>query len=144
VTTTMNSDQRKEFLAGVHVGIVSIQEPGRGPLAIPIWYDYKSGGELWFLTDKGTRKERLLSENVRISLCAQDENPPYRYVTIEGPVVSIEPADLERDARPMARRYLGIEGGDHYTDTEAAPGIDDAILVKVRPEHWLSADYGDE
>jgi PPOX class probable F420-dependent enzyme len=140
----MNSDQRKEFLAGVHVGIVSIQEPGRGPLAIPIWYDYKSGGELWFLTDKGTRKERLLSENVRISLCAQDENPPYRYVTIEGTVVSIEPADLERDARPMARRYLGIEGGDRYTDTEAAPGIDDAILVKVRPEHWLSADYGDE
>jgi len=140
----MNSDQRKEFLAGVHVGIVSIQEPGRGPLAIPIWYDYKSGGELWFLTDKGTRKERLLSENVRISLCAQDENPPYRYVTIEGSVVSIEPADLERDARPMARRYLGIEGGDQYTDTEAAPGIDNAILVKVRPEHWLSADYGDE
>ena len=140
----MSATQREEFLAGVHVGIVSIQEPGRGPLAVPIWYDYKSGGELWFLTDKGTRKERLLSENVRISLCAQDENPPYRYVTIEGPVVSIEPADLERDARPMARRYLGIEGGDHYTDTEAAPGIDDAILVKVRPEHWLSADYDDE
>ena len=97
-----------------------------------------------FLTDKGTRKERLLAENVRISVCVQDEKPPYRYVSIEGPIVSIEPADLERDARPMARRYLGIEGGDCYTDTESAPAIDNAILVKVRPEHWLSAEYGDD
>jgi nitroimidazol reductase NimA-like FMN-containing flavoprotein (pyridoxamine 5'-phosphate oxidase superfamily) len=140
----MREAQREEFLAGVHVGIVCLPEAGRGPLAVPIWYDYEIGGQIRFLTDKGTRKERLLSEGVRISLCAQDENPPYRYVTIEGPVVSIEPADLERDARPMARRYLGIEGGDRYTDQESAPGIDDAILVKVRPDHWLSADYGDE
>jgi nitroimidazol reductase NimA-like FMN-containing flavoprotein (pyridoxamine 5'-phosphate oxidase superfamily) len=139
----MSKAQREEFLAGLHVGIVSLIEPGRGPLAVPIWYDYEIGGELRFLTDKGTRKERLLSDGVRISLCVQDENPPYRYVTTEGPIVSIEPADLERDARPMARRYLGIEGGDRYTDTESAPAIDDAILVKVRPEHWLSADYGD-
>jgi hypothetical protein len=65
-------------------------------------------------------------------------------VTAEGPIVSIEPADLERDARPMARRYLGREGGDRYTDEESAPEIDETILVKMRPEHWLSADYSGE
>jgi general stress protein 26 len=140
----MSETQREEFLEGVHVGIVSLQEPGRGPLACPIWYDYKRGGELWFLTDKRTRKERLLSVSGRISVCAQIEQPPYSYVTIEGPVVSIESADLERDVRPMARRYLGREGGDRYTEKEAAPSIDDTILVKVRPERWLSADYRDE
>jgi nitroimidazol reductase NimA-like FMN-containing flavoprotein (pyridoxamine 5'-phosphate oxidase superfamily) len=140
----MNETQREEFLEGVHIGIVSIQEPGRGPLTIPIWYDYKSGGELWFLTERGTRKARLLSVSTRVSLCAQDERPPYRYVTIEGPVVSIESADLERDVRPMAHRYLGREGGDRYTESEGAPSIDDTILVKVRPEHWLSADYSNE
>jgi nitroimidazol reductase NimA-like FMN-containing flavoprotein (pyridoxamine 5'-phosphate oxidase superfamily) len=142
--TTMSETQREEFLEGVHVGIVSLQEPGRGPLACPIWYDYKRGGELWFLTDKRTRKERLLSVSGRISVCAQIEQPPYSYVTIEGPVVSIESADLERDVRPMAHRYLGREGGDRYTEKEAEPSIDDTILVKVRPERWLSADYRDE
>jgi hypothetical protein len=140
----MSETQREEFLEGVHVGIVSLQEPGRGPLACPIWYDYKRGGELWFLTDKRTRKERLLSVSGRISVCAQIEQPPYSYVTIEGPVVSIESADLERDVRPMAHRYLGREGGDRYTEKEAEPSIDDTILVKVRPERWLSADYRDE
>ena len=144
MTTTMNETRRKEFLEDVHVGVVSIPEPGRGPLAAPIWYDYKRGGELWFLTEKQSRKGCLLSESSRISLCAQDERPPYRYVTIEGPVVSIEPADLERDVRPMARRYLGIEGGDRYTETEGAPSIDDTVLVKVRPERWLSADYSED
>jgi PPOX class probable F420-dependent enzyme len=143
-TTTMSETRCMEFMEGVHVAVVSIVEPGRGPLTAPIWYDYKRGGELWFLTERSSRKGRLLSESSRISVCAQDERPPYRYVSIEGPVVSIEPADLERDVRPMARRYLGQEGGDRYTDTEGAPSIDDTILVKVRPERWLSADYSDE
>jgi hypothetical protein len=44
----------------------------------------------------------------------------------------------------MAHRYLGREGGDRYTEKEAEPSIDDTILVKVRPERWLSADYRDE
>ena len=144
MTTAMSETNRKEFLAGIHVAILSIPEPGRGPLAVPLWYDYTSGGEISFLTDRGSRKERLLSMGTRISLCAQDEHPPYRYVTIEGPIVSIEPADLERDVRPMARRYLGRDGGDRYADTVAAPEIDDAILFKVRPERWLSADYSNE
>ena len=144
MTSIMSETQREEFLAGVHVGVMSLQEPGRGPLAVPVWYDYARGGEMWFLTDKGSRKERLLAVGTRISLCAQDEHPPYRYVTIEGPVVSAAPADLERDVRSMARRYLGRDGGDHFTDTVAAPDIDDAILFKVRPERWLSADYSDE
>ena len=102
MTTTMSKARREEYLAGFHVGIVSLIEPGRGPLAVPIWYDYEIGGELRFLTDKGTRKERLLAENVRISLCVQDEKPPYRYVSIEGPIVSIEP-ELNSPSRPLTR-----------------------------------------
>jgi uncharacterized pyridoxamine 5'-phosphate oxidase family protein len=140
----MSDIRCKEFLEEVHVAVVSMTEPGRGPLTIPVWYDYERDGELWFVTEKRSRKGRLISEGSRISLCAQVELAPYSYVSIEGPVVSIEPADLERDVRPMARRYLGQEGGDRYTDTEGAPSIDDTILVKVRPERWLSADYSDE
>jgi hypothetical protein len=32
----MSKPEREAFLAGVHVGVISIAEPGRGPLSAPI------------------------------------------------------------------------------------------------------------
>jgi PPOX class probable F420-dependent enzyme len=139
----MSRSEREAFLAGVHVGVISIAEPGRGPLAAPIWYGYEPGGELWIVTERGSRKGRLLREGARVSLCAQSEAPPYRYVSVEGPIVSIRPSDVERDERPLARRYLGPELGDRYIEASAGASGGN-VLVRVRPERWLSADYSKE
>jgi PPOX class probable F420-dependent enzyme len=139
----MSRSEREAFLAGVHVGVISIAEPGRGPLAAPIWYGYEPGGELWVVTERGSRKGRLLREGARVSLCAQSEAPPYRYVSVEGPIVSIRPSDVERDERPLARRYLGPELGDRYIEANAGASAAN-VLVRVRPERWLSADYSKE
>ena len=138
----MTKAEREEFLAGLHVGIISIAEPGRGPLTVPIWYDYEPGGELWILTEASSRKGRLLKQVERFTLCAQTEQPPYKYVTVEGPITSITSSELERDERPMAHRYLGAEFGDKYI--EATGGADaraNSVLVKMRPERWLTVDY---
>jgi len=136
----MTVKEREAFLAGVHVGVISIMEPGRGPLTVPIWYAYEPGGDLRVVTDRDSRKGRLLSVGSRLSLCAQSEAPPYRYVSVEGPVVSLEPAQPERDLRPLARRYLGQELGDQYVAaTRSETG--GSCVVRIRPERWLSVDY---
>lgn len=135
-------EERESFLAGVHIGVISIPEEGRGPLTAPVWYCYEPGGELWFETESKSRKAGLLKEGGRMSLLAQTETPPYRYVSIEGPITSITPADLERHTRPMAHRYLGAEVGEGYI--EATGGADaraKSIVVRMRPERWLTADY---
>jgi nitroimidazol reductase NimA-like FMN-containing flavoprotein (pyridoxamine 5'-phosphate oxidase superfamily) len=140
--TDMTIDEREAFLADLHVGILSIPEPGRGPLTVPIWYGYEPGGDLWVLTDRGSRKGRLLAMGARVSLCAQTEAPPYKYVSIEGPVLAIEPADRERDTRPMAHRYLGRELGDRYVEATAADrDAGESVRVRIRPERWLTVDY---
>jgi nitroimidazol reductase NimA-like FMN-containing flavoprotein (pyridoxamine 5'-phosphate oxidase superfamily) len=36
MSITMTKQEREAFLAGVHVGVVSIAEQGRGPLAVPV------------------------------------------------------------------------------------------------------------
>jgi nitroimidazol reductase NimA-like FMN-containing flavoprotein (pyridoxamine 5'-phosphate oxidase superfamily) len=142
MSLAMSEAERDAFFAGVHVAIVSIPEPGRGPLAVPIWYGYEPGGDVWFVTEKGSRKGRLLSTATRLSLCAQTETPPYRYVSVEGPVIAIEPADLERHRRPLAHRYLGADLGDRYIDaSEGEPAQGPPVVVRVRPERWLSTDY---
>jgi PPOX class probable F420-dependent enzyme len=141
----MSKSEREAFLAGVHVGVLCIPEPGRGPLAVPIWYGYEPGGELWVVTERHSRKGRLLREGLRVSLCAQSEASPYRYVSVEGRVVGIAPSDVERDERRLARRYLGRELGDRYIEsTGGAAARADNVLVRVRPERWLTGDYSKE
>jgi len=139
--TTMTPKEREAFLAEVHVGILSVAEDGRGPLTAPVWYDYSPGGELWLTTERGSRKGKLLERTGRMSLCAQTETPPYKYVSVEGPI-TIEAADLERHIRPLAHRYLGKEVGDGYIESfQSMYGQAETILVRMRPERWLSVDY---
>ncbi len=137
--TKMTQQEKRQFLADLHVGVLAINEPGHGPLTVPVWYDYREGADLWFLTGSTSRKGRLLKEGTRISLCAQSESPPYKYVSVEGPITAIEPSDRERHGRPMARRYLGEKRGDQYADSDDAA---DSVVVRVRPERWLAVDYG--
>ena len=137
----MTKQERESFLADLHVGIISIAEEGRGPLTVPIWYSYAPGGEVRVLTGKTSRKAQLLRRAQRFSLCAQTETPPYKYVSVEGPIVAIEAADLERDRRPLAHRYLGVAAGDRYIEMTRAETVEN-VLIRMRPERWLTVDYG--
>ena len=145
MSLTMTTHEREMFLADVHVGVISIAENGRGPLTVPVWYAYESGGELRLITGRTSRKGRLLERAGRFSLCAQNESPPYRYVSVEGPIVGMAPLDMERDLRAMAQRYLGVTGGDRYMDSvRDDPSYADSVVVRMRPERWLTADYSKE
>ncbi|MFU8816152.1 MAG: pyridoxamine 5'-phosphate oxidase family protein [Pseudomonadales bacterium] len=135
--TRMTASEKQQFLAGLHVGVLSIPRPDSGPLTVPVWYDYRPGETLWFITGRDSRKGRLLATGTRVSLCAQTETPPYQYVTIEGPVTAIDPASDE--LLPMAVRYLGDKQGRAYA---AGSSDDDSVVVHVRPEQWLAVDYG--
>jgi nitroimidazol reductase NimA-like FMN-containing flavoprotein (pyridoxamine 5'-phosphate oxidase superfamily) len=136
----MTKREREAFLADVHVAIISIAEEARGPLTVPVWYFYEPGGEVAVITDPESKKGKLLERTRRFSLCVQTETPPYKYVSVEGPVVAIEPADLERHRRPLAQRYLGTKRGDQYIESTR----DDVgnALYRMRPERWLTVDYG--
>jgi nitroimidazol reductase NimA-like FMN-containing flavoprotein (pyridoxamine 5'-phosphate oxidase superfamily) len=140
-TLTMTRTEREAFLAEVRPGIVSIAQPGRGPLTVPIWYSYEPGGGVRFVTGASSKKGALLRAAGRASLCVQTELAPYQYVSVEGPVTISEP-DFARDIRSMAIRYLGEQMGEMYlqmtaAEREASP----AILVTLTPERWYAVDY---
>jgi nitroimidazol reductase NimA-like FMN-containing flavoprotein (pyridoxamine 5'-phosphate oxidase superfamily) len=134
----MTKEEKQDFLAGLHVGVLSLSDNPKGPLTVPIWYDYEPGGELWFITGPNSLKGKLLKVEARLSLMAQSEEPPYKYVSIEGPVVSIDEA-TNNDLLAMAIRYLGKEGGEQYAKNSESGG---GVIVRVKPERWLSVDYG--
>ena len=142
MSLTMTKQEREAFLADVHVGIISIAEEGRGPLTVPVWYAYDAGGDIRVVTGRTSRKGRLLARAGRFSLCVQTETPPYKYVSVEGPIVGTDPSEPERDLRPLAHRYLGSAMGDRYMDeTRDTAEQADNVVVRMRPERWLTADY---
>ncbi len=135
----MTREERETFLADLHVGVISIDEPGRGPLTVPIWYDYSPEIGVWVVTEEGSRKGKLLRNTSRFSICAQVEAPPlYQYVSVEGPITAIRPSDVEKEVRPMAHRYFGPELGDQYVGDGTGEG---QITVVMKPERWLTVDY---
>ncbi len=141
MTLAMTKEEREAFLAERHVAIISIPEEGRGPLTVPVWYQYDPSGEFKVWTGGNSRKARLLRNAGRFSLCIQQETPPYRYVSAEGPA-TIEPIQLERDLRPLVFRYLDQEEGEQFLQSLGGEkaGTGD-VLIRMTPERWLSQDY---
>lgn len=138
----MTKAEREAFLKEVRIGVLSIPDADRGPLASPVWYDYVLGGDLWFLTQRTARKGQLLLAGARVSLLVQETASPYRYVSVEGPVSAIVPSDLLDDLQPMAQRYLGQQGGiDYAAGLRVSYARGNAIKVFVSPERWLTVDY---
>ena len=132
---SMTRAEREAFLADVHVGVLAIDQPGQGPLALPIWYQVEDGDVLVGMGGE-SRKAQLLRAAGRATLTVQTEEPPYRYVSVEGPVV-LEPAS--HDALAMATRYLGEELGTWYVEQD--PPTADSVTIRLRPENWRTFDF---
>lgn len=136
----MTTDEREKFLSDVHVGVIAVERRDRAPLSVPIWYGYKRGGDVLLWTEASSLKHRLIKEAGRFSITAQDEAPPYRYVTAEGDVTAIDPAE-DADVRELAIRYLGEKEGNAFADQNLTPT---SVVIRMRPKRWLSFDYSAE
>ncbi|MDZ4265069.1 MAG: pyridoxamine 5'-phosphate oxidase family protein [Mycobacterium sp.] len=133
----MTSHEREQYLADVHVGVIAVERPDRAPLAVPIWYGYEPGGEVLLWTDTESVKHKVIRDAGRFAITVQDEQPPYKYVTAEGDVTGIGPAD-DATVRAIAVRYLGQEAGGQFADENLTPT---SIVIRMRPQRWLSTDY---
>ena len=139
-TTTMTKNEREAFLAETRLGVISVAEPGRGPLTVPVWYHYEPGGVVRFATGGGSKKAALMRASGRLTIMVQTESPPYKYASIEGSVRIVGKPDHERDVRAMAIRYLGKDVAELYLAATAAE-MEGAVLVELTPERWLTVDY---
>jgi nitroimidazol reductase NimA-like FMN-containing flavoprotein (pyridoxamine 5'-phosphate oxidase superfamily) len=138
----MTSAERESFLADRHVGVITIAGEGAVPFAVPIWYAYEPGGLVTVQTGAETKKARLLRRAGRFRLVAQQEALPYKYVTVEGPVVEMGPEAVDpAERRAMAVRYLGEEGGDAYIASTQEMAAE--IAIRMRPERWTSFDFSE-
>ena len=92
---------------------------------------------LVFNTGGTTVKGRNLRRDPRVTLCVDDDRPPFSFVTIEG-VVEISD-DLD-SVRPLAGRiggrYMGADRAEEYGERNGVAG---ELAVWVRPLHIVAA-----
>lgn len=99
-----------------------------------------AGGLVVIETGRKTLKARLIREAGRFSLCVQDETAPYRYVSVEGPVVSVEDPLPPAEREALAHRYLDADAASAYLAANHGQLADD-ILIRMRPQRWRTADF---
>lgn len=142
MSLAMSSECRERFLADPHVGVLGVTDP-RGlsaPLIVPVWYGYEPGGVVTVQTARTSTKAKLIQLARRFSLCAQDESPPYRYVSVEGPVVAVEDSVDRVEWEALAHRYLDRDTAVAYL-TANRHQVDEYVTFRMRPQRWRTADF---
>ncbi|GLP71411.1 MULTISPECIES: pyridoxamine 5'-phosphate oxidase family protein [unclassified Streptomyces] len=137
----LTREQREQFLAEPHVAALAVDAgAGRAPLAVPIWYQYAPGGDLWILTGAGSRKHRLIEAAGRFSLLVERVEPTIRYVSVEGPVLDTVPGTLAH-LQEISARYLPAEKVEGYVKF-ASENHGESVIIRMRPERWVTSDLG--
>ena len=144
----LTEQERQEFLADVHVAVLSVaSDDGRPPLTVPVWYGYLPGGNISFFTGtqgRKTRKTRLIQKAGRLSLSVQREDFPYKYVTVEGTVVQTDRPPSAEQMLAIVRRYLPADQAQAFVKAELDYPGSELVLFTIRPDHWLTADFSDD
>jgi len=134
--------ERQDFLAEVHVGVLSVAATdGRPPASVPIWYGYTPGGNILINTGASSRKARLIEQAGAVTVVAQREELPYQYVVVEGTVVETTMPTPLGVREAIAIRYLGEEGGRAFVRSLEGQ---DSVLFSIRPDRWVTADFSGE
>ena len=100
------------------------------PHVAPVWVDL-DGDTIVFMTSAATIKGKAIRRDPRVSLCFDDERPPFSFVTIAGTATtSTDPDDLLHWATRIGGRYMGAEQADDYGRRNAVPP---EMVVRVTP-----------
>jgi PPOX class probable F420-dependent enzyme len=119
------------LLHGTRTGkLATVRKDGR-PHIIPIWFVLDSDDTIIFTTGESSVKAANMRRDARVSLCVDDENPPYAYITVEGTASwSSDLNEMLHWATRIAARYMGEDRAEAYGKRNATPG---EMLVKIKP-----------
>ncbi|MGW4700297.1 PPOX class F420-dependent oxidoreductase [Streptomyces sp. NPDC004285] len=130
--TRMTEDQWRAFVSeGTRTGKLATVRDDGSPHVVPVWF-LLDGDDLVFNTGRDTVKGRNLARDGRVSLCVDDDTPPFAYVSLRGRAeLSEDPAELRHWAARIGGRYMGADRAEEFGERNAVPG---ELLVRVRIE----------
>ena len=128
----MTASERRAFLTEpVRTAALATVRPDGSPHVAPIWIALDDDDSLVFTTGADTVKGRNILADPRVSLCVDDQRPPFAFVVIEGRAEISEDLDAMLEwATRIGGRYMGADRADEYGRRNAVAG---ELLVRVTP-----------
>jgi PPOX class probable F420-dependent enzyme len=113
------------------------------PHVAPVWIDLDrdvgnvvGDDEIVFMTSADTIKGKSILRDGRISLCIDDDRPPFAFVTISGTATTTtDPDQLLYWGTRIGGRYMGADRAEAYGRRNAAPP---EMVVRVRPDQLVA------
>ncbi|MFE7130312.1 PPOX class F420-dependent oxidoreductase [Streptomyces sp. NPDC057638] len=127
--TMTKAEWRKFVSEGTHTAKLATVRADGSPHVAPVWF-LLDGDEVVLNTDKDTVKGRSLIRDGRVSICVDDERPPFAFALLSGRAeVSDDPEQARHWATRIAARYLGEDLAPGVGERNSGPGT---ITVRVR------------
>ena len=125
------------YLQEPHVAVLSVSRAGRGPVAVPIWYEF-ADGRLWMITLPDSVHGRIMQRTGRATLTVRSEEygetrTRERYVMAEGPI-EITSDDIEPLVRRIRRRYYAGAQAEQWVNRPLDSFTLSQKVVVLQPE----------
>jgi PPOX class probable F420-dependent enzyme len=137
--TEMSKAEIRRFLTkGTFTGkLATIKEDGSSHV-VPIWFVLEKKksrdrvGNIIFTTGSTSVKANNIQRDNRISICIDDQIPPFSFVTIFGTakIYPYKQKEVLKWATKIAERYMGKSNAEAYGRRNSEEGL---VLVRIKP-----------
>jgi PPOX class probable F420-dependent enzyme len=136
VRTLDEAEVRAFLLAGTRTAKVAVVRRDGSPLVTPVWFMPDEDGSIVFETGRASVKGRALARDPRLSICVEDDEPPFGFVRIDGIAeLSDDHDELLFWTTRIAARYMGEDQAEELGRRNAAPS---ELLVRVHPRRVVA------
>ena len=138
---------RKFLMQGTFTGkLATVKKDGSSHI-VPIWFvldgGKKSGGsrkgddDIIFTTDGTSVKAKNIQRDNRVSICVDDQTPPFSFVIVYGTarIHHCTQNELFKFATKIAQRYMGKDNAERYGRRNSNEG---EVLVRIKPTRILA------
>jgi PPOX class probable F420-dependent enzyme len=133
-----NEEIARFVMQGTFTGKLATVKKDGGSHVVPIWFvlDNENSkrrskiGNIIFTTYSASVKANDIRRNNRVSICIDDQIPPFSFVTMFGTakIYPYKPKEVLKWATKIAERYMGKKNAKAYGRRNSGEG---AVLVKI-------------
>lgn len=143
---------RKFLMQGTFTGkLATVKKDGSSHI-VPIWFVIDGGkkkkksatgrrakddDDIIFTTNGTSVKAKNIQRDSRVSICVDDQTPPFSFVVVYGTakIHRYKQRELFRFATKIAQRYMGKENAELYGRRNSTEG---EVLVRIKPTRIIA------
>jgi PPOX class probable F420-dependent enzyme len=130
--TSYQPDDREAFLNRPRTAVLATTGRDGRVHAVPVWYRWN--GEVFrVITERGSVKHRNAVRSGRATICVDQRDGPFRYVTAEG-IVTVEDTVTYQERLALHSFYRDPETAKTIVDRG---GHERMVMLVLQPERWL-------